>query len=310
MLSCDNLQHNGTVARDAVVGTASLADEALAEWIRHEVRFPNCMVDRITPATDVSLHQHLEARHGVSDGLAVQCEQYVQWVIEDEFGQLGRPELERVGVQFVRDVSGWEEVKIRVLNGGHAVLGYTSALLDYEFGYEGMGDGTVRRLLDRVEREEILPAVKGVVDGVDVEEYYQSVCIRFANAGLRDGTKRLCMDGSNRQPKFIVPSVRDALKRGGKVDGLALVCALWCRYCYGVTEGGREIEANDERWGELKGLARRAREEGGAVWLEGLEGVYGKVGRDVGFREKFERWVGNVWKKGVRGTIEVYLREG
>lgn len=265
------------------------------------------MVDRITPVTDVSLRHRLEARYGVSDALAVQCEQYGQWVIEEQFGELGRPQLERVGAQFVRDVSGWEEVKIRVLNGGHAVLGYTSALLDYEFGYEGMGDGMIRRFLDKVEREEIMPSVEGVVDGLDVGEYYCSVCERFSNVGLRDGTRRLCLDGSNRQPKFVVPSVRDALKRGGKVDGLALACALWCRYCYGVTEGGRKIERNDERWDELQRLARRVREEGGAVWLQGLESVYGELGSDARFREKFERWMRQVWEQGVRRTIDVYL---
>lgn len=291
-----------------MVGTAHVADDALAEWIASDVCFPSCMVDRITPAADKSLTDGLENRFGVCDALAVQCEEYVQWVVEEAFGEGGRPQLERVGVEFVDDVAGWEAVKIRVLNGGHAILGYATGLLDYEFGFEGMGDATVRALLDKVEEEEILPGVQAVVTGLDVRAYYRTVCERFANAGVRDSTRRLCMDGSNRQPKFIVPSVRDALKRGGRVDGLALSCALWCRYCYGVTEGGRDAVGNDECWEELKTLSQRARFEGGGVWLDGLNRVYGNVGSDERFRERFGWWLGEVWRLGVRRAIEAYLK--
>src|ERR1700736_3934975 len=51
VLSCDNLQGNGSVARTAVVSFARLGDEALAAWIEANVAFPNGMVDRITPQT-------------------------------------------------------------------------------------------------------------------------------------------------------------------------------------------------------------------------------------------------------------------
>jgi mannitol-1-phosphate/altronate dehydrogenase len=40
---------------------------------------------------------------------------------------------------------------------------------------------------------------------------------------------RLCLDGSNRQPKFIIPSIRDNLARGVMPAGLILASAMWCR---------------------------------------------------------------------------------
>ena len=61
---------------------------------------------------------------------------------------------------------------------------------------------------------------------------------RFSNPEIADTERRLCLDGSNRQPKFILPSIRDALAAGGNIDGLALVSALWCRYCFGTEDDG------------------------------------------------------------------------
>lgn len=51
VLSCDNLQHNGGVTREAVLSTARLRDPELARWIEEDVSFPSSMVDRITPET-------------------------------------------------------------------------------------------------------------------------------------------------------------------------------------------------------------------------------------------------------------------
>ena len=46
VLSCDNIQSNGKVASNAVVGLAGMIDPALGVWIAENVAFPNSMVDR------------------------------------------------------------------------------------------------------------------------------------------------------------------------------------------------------------------------------------------------------------------------
>jgi mannitol 2-dehydrogenase len=38
VLSCDNIEHNGRVTRNAVVGLARLMDSELAEWIVEQAR--------------------------------------------------------------------------------------------------------------------------------------------------------------------------------------------------------------------------------------------------------------------------------
>ena len=60
---------------------------------------------------------------GIEDNWPVYCEEFIQWVLEDNFCN-GRPELEAAGVQFVPDVTPFEFMKIRILNGGHAAIAY------------------------------------------------------------------------------------------------------------------------------------------------------------------------------------------
>jgi len=127
ILSCDNIQHNGTVARRMLLAFAERQDPELATWIAETVTFPNCMVDRITPVTTSTLFDYLDKEYGLADAWPVVCEPYLQWVIEDKFVN-GRPPLETLGVQFVPDVTPYETMKIRLLNAGHSVLGIPGAL--------------------------------------------------------------------------------------------------------------------------------------------------------------------------------------
>ena len=303
VMSCDNIPHNGVVTRNAVVGLARLSDTKLADWIEQEVTFPNGMVDRITPATGARERDLLARDYGIKDRHPVFCEDYIQWVLEDKFSA-GRPALEKVGVQFVDDVTPYENMKIRILNGGHATLAYPAGLLDIEFAHEAMAHPLVRGFLDRVERDEIIPIVPPVPD-TDLSEYYALVATRCENPKVADTIRRLCLDGSNRQPKFIIPSIADRLEVGADVDGLALVSSLWCRYCYGTTESGTEIEANDPNWDRLQKVSREARDKPGA-WLA-MHDVYGDVGRDERFTAAFASALNSIWQDGVETALRRYI---
>ena len=153
VMSCDNLPHNGDVTRAAVLGVARGSDPELAEWIADNVTFPNGMVDRITPATSDARRLRLSEKHGLSDARPVFCEPFRQWVLEDRFCA-GRPALEEVGVQFVDDVTPYEHMKIRMLNGGHALIAYPSGLLDVGYAHEAMAHPLISAFFDKVEREE------------------------------------------------------------------------------------------------------------------------------------------------------------
>jgi mannitol 2-dehydrogenase len=303
VMSCDNLPGNGHVTAAAVIGTARLSDTAFADWIAANVAFPNGMVDRITPATGPR-ERAMAAAFGLADDpVPVTCEPFRQWVVEDNF-PAGRPALEKVGVTFTPHVHAYEMMKIRILNGGHATIAYPGGLMDIEYVHEAMAHPLIAGFLDKVERDEIIPYVPPVPD-TDLAAYYDLIRERFSNPEVADTERRLCLDGSNRQPKFIIPSLRDALAAGGAVGGLSLVSALWCRYCAGTSDAGAGIAPNDPSWHVLQPLALAARDNPGA-WL-GMREIYGDLAGDDRFVTAFAAALQSLWTKGTEATLRAYL---
>jgi mannitol 2-dehydrogenase len=302
VMSCDNLPGNGHVTRAAVAGLARLSDPALAQWIETNVAFPNGMVDRITPATGPR-ERAMAAAFGLDDPVPVTCEPFRQWVVEDHFPQ-GRPALERVGVTLTPHVHAFEMMKIRILNGGHATIAYPGGLMDIEYVHEAMAHPLIRGFLDKVETEEIIPYVPPVPD-TDIPAYYRLIVERFSNPEVADTERRLCLDGSNRQPKFIIPSLRDALAAGGKIEGLALVSALWCRYCFGETDNGTPIPPNDPNWDDLQAQAKAAKDDP-VVWLR-MKPIYGDLVGNARFVRAFSTALRAVWERGTEAVLREYL---
>jgi mannitol 2-dehydrogenase len=303
VMSCDNLPHNGVVTRNAVSGLARLIDPVFADWIVENVAFPNAMVDRITPATSDRERALAKEMFGIEDNWPVFCEDFIQWVIEDKF-TAGRPAFEQVGAQFVPDVTPYEYMKIRILNGGHAVLAYAGGLLDVHFVHDAMTHPLVSGFFAKVEKDEIIPTVLPVPD-TKIEDYYKLIHRRFSNPKIGDTIRRLALDGSNRQPKFIVPVIADNLAAGRSVKGLALESALWCRYCAGTTDTGQVIEANDPNWNRLQALALKAKADP-LQWLT-MADIYGDVANNERFRKVFADWLNQLWLDGVSKTLSKYI---
>ncbi|UOK70929.1 mannitol dehydrogenase family protein [Ancylobacter polymorphus] len=302
VMSCDNLPGNGHVTQQVVVGLARLSDPDFATWVEANVAFPNGMVDRITPATGAR-ERAMAAAFGLDDPVPVTCEPFRQWVLEDHF-PAGRPALEKVGVVFTEQVHAYEAMKIRILNGGHAIIAYPGGLMDVDLVHEAMEEPLISAFLDKVEREEIIPIVPPVPD-TDLHDYYAVIRERFANPEVADTVRRLCLDGSNRQPKFIVPSIRDNRAAGRLPLGLILESALWCRYCAGTSDAGTAIAPNDPNWGELTVRAQLAKDDP-AVWLAMSE-VYGDLGSDPEVVVAFAQALRALWAKGARAVLTDYL---
>jgi mannitol 2-dehydrogenase len=303
VMSCDNIPGNGHVTENAVCGLADLSDSVLGAWVRANVAFPNSMVDRITPATGEREIRYLQDTFGIDDQWPVYCEEFKQWVLEDKF-TAGRPALEKVGVTFVPDVAPYELMKIRILNGGHAAIAYPAALLDIHFVHDAMAEPIIRDFLSKLEKDEIIPCVPPVPD-TNLDDYFALIERRLLNPKIGDTIPRLCQDGSNRQPKFILPSTRDRLAAGKGITGLALVSALWCRYFAGTTDSGKAIEFNDASADRLHKVALAARENP-AIFLAERD-IFGDIAQSQIFAAAFAGALAHLWIHGTRATIGAYL---
>ncbi len=303
VMSCDNLPENGHMARQAVAGFARALSAETGAWVADHVAFPNGMVDCITPATGERERALIRDRFGLEDAAPVVCEPFRQWVLEDNF-PAGRPALEKVGVEFVRDVAPYELMKLRILNGGHAAIAYTGALLGHHFVHDAMADPLIRAFLRKLEEDEILPTVPEIA-GVSFPAYLDTVMERFSNPAVGDTIPRLCLDGSNRQPKFILPSIQDRLDAGLPVTGLAFETALWCRYCLGQDEAGGTHVIEDENAALLQGWARDVYEGGTGAFV--MPDLFGGLGTNDVFLSAFRHAAEKIAAEGVAGAMNSYL---
>lgn len=254
VLSCDNLQGNGEVARTAFTTFASALDEELGSWMRESVRFPSSMVDRITPVTAEADIVENDDALGVHDAWPVIAEPFEQWAIEDDF-PTGRPPWEQVGAQLVDDVEPYEHMKLRLLNSTHQAIAYLGYLAGHRYAHETMGDPRIVSLLRRYWTEEARPTLPPV-PGVDLQEYTDTLEERYGNEHVRDTLARLCADSSNRIPPWLVPVVRDRLAQDGPVHCCAAVIAAWARYAEGVDEQGEPIAVVDALQDRVMAAAR------------------------------------------------------
>lgn len=301
-LSCDNLQGNGAILRDCVVGLARLSDPDLADWIDQNGAFPNSMVDCIVPATtDQIIAQSRNL--GIEDRAPVSHENFRQWVIEDTFCA-GRPRLEDVGVTMTDSVHIYEAMKLRILNGGHQVLANVGEVLNVATIADCMQDDDISSFFETVQARDILPYVDPV-PGMTPAAYLSLIKGRFANPAIHDTTRRVAFDGSARHPGFLLPSLRDGLQSGAPVTGLALAEAFWARMCFGIREDGTEIAANDPIWTQLQTRAAAAKDDP-KIWIE-HSNLYGVTGHDGRFADAFSHWLRFIWQNGCRAAIQSYV---
>jgi mannitol 2-dehydrogenase len=299
VMSCDNLQGNGAVARTALTTVARLGDPALADWIADNVSFPNTMVDRITPITTEADRATIRDMYGAEDRWPVVCEPFVQWVIEDDF-PTGRPPYETAGVQVVPDVAPYEMMKIRLLNGGHQALAYFAYLCGYRLVHEAVQDELFRQFLRSYMRDDVAPTLPPV-PGVDLEGYQDALIQRFSNPAIRDTVARLCEASSDRIPAFVLPTIRDQLATGGELRLSAAVVASWARYAEGVDDQGDPIEVIDRRAEALTGRALRQRAEPDA-FLADVELFDGLPG-DERFMQAYRAALASLHANGARATL-------
>ncbi len=300
--SCDNLQGNGRILRQTLVGLAGLSDPGLAGWIDANCTFPNSMVDCIVPATGPN-ELALAREFGVNDQVPVTHENFRQWVIEDAFCA-GRPDWDRVGATFTDNVHDYEAMKIRILNAGHQVIANIGELLSVETISGCMEHRLINALFSKVQREEIAPHVHAV-PGMDPTAYIELIDRRFSNPSIVDTTRRVAFDGSSRHTGFLLPILRDGLASGTPIEGLALVEALWARMCEGTREDGTRILPNDPLWDELQQAAITARTRPQA-WLEQAH-FYGDLADNQRFSRSFQHWLELIWAEGCETAVKRYI---
>ncbi|CDM55853.1 MULTISPECIES: mannitol dehydrogenase family protein [Rhizobium] len=272
-LSCDNLPSNGAVLKRLVLDFAERVDPDLRQWIEDNVPFPSTMVDRITPASTDATYRDAERLTGRRDMAAIETEPFTQWVIEDHFAN-GRPDWEQAGALMVEDVSAYEKMKLRMLNGAHSLLAYLGYIGGYEFIRDVMDDVGLAALARR--HMNAAAATLDPVPGIALEAYADELIARFANKAIAHRTYQIAMDGTQKLPQRLLEPASEAVADGGKAETYAIAVAAWMRYALGADRNGESYELRDPRAAEIAALLADVPRNGGAVSkaLFGLPGLF------------------------------------
>ena len=300
VMSCDNLPGNGDLTRRVCTAFARLREPALGDWIEREVRFPNSMVDRITPMTTDHDRAEVRERFGIDDRWPVVCEPFVQWVLQDVFSS-GRPPYESADVQLVSDVEPYELMKLRLLNGSHQAMSYFGYLSGYRLVHEAARDPLFQAFLTGYMDQEATPTL-AAVPGIDLAEYKQTLIERFANPQIRDTIARVCAYSSDRIPKFVLPVIRHQLAHGGQVRHSAAVVASWARYAEGIDEQGEPIEVVDRLKDSLIPLARQQHADPRAFISD--QALFGALAESEVFTGAYLSALSSLHRRGARATLE------
>lgn len=279
LMACDNLADNGHRFRRAIRDLAAARDPELAAWVDDHVRFPSTMVDSITPATDDALRSSVRAATGLDDAWPIQREAFAQWVIEDDFAD-ERPPFDLAGAQFTRDVRGFENAKLRLLNGAHSTLAYVGILMGLTTVRDAMACAPLARFAERLMRDDIAPSITPPAE-MDLSAYIADVLARFANPAIAHQLAQIAWDGSQKLPYRLCDTIRDARASGRSVERLAVPIAAWFRFLELRKAGGETLV--DPRADAL--LARA----GDVRALLALVEVFGDLGADAVFVAAVER---------------------
>ena len=303
VVSCDNIEHNGEVARRAVTAHVELLHPGLVDWAAEHTRFPSSMVDRITPVTTPDIVAGAERDFGVADEWPVVAEAFASWVLEDDFAD-GRPPFQEAGVLLVDDVSPYEQMKLRLLNAGHQCLCYFAWLCGYRLVHDAARDPLLAELLLAYFDSEAIPTLRPV-PGIDLAAYSRELIERFGNPGVRDTVARLCAYSSDRIPTWLLPVIRDNLANGGPVRLASAAVASWSRYTEGSDEAGEPIEVVDNLAGSLVPIARSQRGHPTA-FIENTA-LFGDLAQVPRFVEAYRWALDSLHSRGARATLEVLL---
>lgn len=230
LLSCDNIIGNGEILKKSLLSFLEAYDVELHDWVKENVTFPNCMVDRITPVPQKENIQDVVDRFGVRDNCLVVSEDYFQWVIEEGDFLADFPPLHLVGVELVDKVLYYEKMKLGILNGGHTLVGLLGYALGHHTIHEAVLNPIISSIYDQYVHEEVIP-VLSPINGVDYHQYFECVKTRFSNAMINDSTARIISFTSDKFPKFILLILQKQLEGDSTHSKWAsVIVAAWWYY--------------------------------------------------------------------------------
>ncbi|WP_461534062.1 mannitol dehydrogenase family protein [Sinomicrobium sp.] len=296
LLSCDNVQENGKLLKQALLAFLEQFDAELVAYVLRGIAFPNTMVDRITPVTTADNRKEFASAFHYQDHCLVVCEAFHQWIIEDT-GNSDFPPLQEAGAIVVPDVSPYEMMKLRILNGGHSLLGLVGKGMGIDYIHTAVSSELLSELFDLYTEKEAIPSLE-IIDEIDFYRYASTVKSRFGNSLIKDSTDRIISYSSAKIPRFVLPVLQYNLNAGKSPDIAIFIIATWWFYLYQQVESNKADEIEDVLQDRWKFVFSQEKDIAIVEFLN-TDIVFGSLGKDKKLKSQVTYWINLILSVGM-----------
>jgi mannitol 2-dehydrogenase len=201
----------------------------------------------------------------------------------------------------VTDVGPYEKMKIRLLNAGHSLLGFVGTLYGCKTIDETVNIPLFRTLLREFMDLEVTPLL-GEIEGINLENYKDSLIQRFGNPNIKDQLSRICLESSSKIPKFLIPTLQEQLERGGPITRGTLIVAAWCCYLELAGTQGYSYKIQDKMGAVLHEKALASDSTDPLAFLK-IEAIFNRLAYSRRFVDNYLPLIDGIRKNGIAETI-------
>jgi tagaturonate reductase len=273
ILPTELIVDNGKKLEAIVLELAHLngLEDNFISWLEEHNHFCNTLVDRIVPGKpDAVQLAAIEKQLGYSDELLIMSEAYKLWAIE------GNEHIRNIlsfassdeGVVIAKNIDGFRELKLRLLNGTHTLCCGLAHLSGFDTVKDAMDDITMSSFVSDLMMNELAPAIPYEVEEARATAFGNAVLDRFRNPEIRHQWINITAQYSSKMKMRCVPLLLKHYRRHDTVPELfALGFAAYLAFIkpvlmidgvyYGETNGKRYPIQDDQaglfykRWSEL-----------------------------------------------------------
>lgn len=254
IIPCELIPDNGRKLREIVLRLAAewgLPAE-FAAWIKQHNHFCNTLVDRIVTGYPEGETEKFRTLLGYEDPLLTVGEPFHLWAIDGPPEVAERFPLEKAGLNVKwGDVTLYQELKVRLLNGPHIMMVAVAFLAGADTVQDVMADELLRDFI-RQGIKEIYSTV--ALPAAEKKSFVESVMERFANPYNKHYLKDIALNSVTKFKERIIPVLRDYLDKYPQEEKgrlpKALTLALAGLLAFSRPAGGGRTSHQPARAGE------------------------------------------------------------
>lgn len=206
-LPCELIDNNGTELKKAVLELAQRWNlgEDFIEWIHHENRFYNTLVDRIVTGYPRDEVETLRETIDFDDQLINTTEVFNLWVIEGNAEDELPLQKTGLNVVWTQDAKPYKQRKVRILNGAHTALVPLAMLKGYTEVREALLDSKLNAQLKTIIFNEIIPSLD--LPKEEMTDFANTVIDRFLNPYIHHQLRSIALNAYDKFKVRVMPSI-------------------------------------------------------------------------------------------------------